>query len=345
MVETSSLKETVLAPIHEEEGARMGPFAGYRMPLTYAGTLAEHRAVREKAGIFDVSHMGQALIRNPSVDRVLSRPLTSIPVGTGRYTLILNADGGIVDDTFVYRLEESLWHIVVNASRKETDWKVLGEIEVLEDVAMIAIQGPRVVPLLGEMCARRRFVRETEVAGVNVRLLVRTGYTGEDGYEAIVEKERAAELWRVLRRKEMEPCGLAARDLLRIEAALPLYGADIDETTRPHEVGLEFAVREPDRKGFVARDILSNPPPRRFRRCGIVGSAGPIPRRGATILDAGGEDVGVVTSGTFSPVLQAPIALGRIASSKQPAGVVIRGRKYSVKEAPLPFYRRERNDG
>lgn len=338
-----TLKSTPFAELHRAAGAKMAPFAGYDMPVQYAGVLAEHAAVRHRIGIFDVSHMGHAIIENPAVSFHLSRPIEEIAMGKSCYLLILNAQGGIIDDCIVYRIGAHRWHIIANASRKEVDFDALEKIAPIirrPELAMIACQGPGVLPLLGELAPRRGFTPNREVLGVEVELTARTGYTGEDGYEFVLEGSLAPELWTRLIEKGAEPCGLAARDLLRIEAGLPLYGSDMDETTTPYETGLEFALH-PDRD-FIAHDSLTKRVTTR-RRAGLTMPKGAVPRHGYPVLDAAGAKVGEVTSGTFSPLLDKGLALAIVAADSKPAAIEIRGRACPAEEVSLPFYRRKKS--
>ncbi len=336
-----SLMTTPLTALHRARGARIVPFAGYEMPVQYEGILAEHRAVRTRAGIFDVGHMGHCRVTSPAISRFLSRPLEKIAVGKSCYALIMNEEGGIVDDCISYRLGESLWHIVLNASRKQVDVETLRDVEPRFDLAMIACQGPDVVPVLGELCPRRGFAAEIEVLGVPVELAARTGYTGEDGFELVVRPQNAEPLWKGLLERGFAPCGLGSRDLLRIEAALPLYGQEISETIDPFEAGLGFAV-DFDRGDFVGRAALERrkvAPTR--RRAGLNVKKGSVPRHDHEVVDASGRVVGVVTSGTYSPLLDQGIALALVDKESTPSAVRIRGVDCQAVEVELPFYRRQ----
>lgn len=334
----SPLAVTPLVASHKELGAKMAGFAGYEMPIQYAGVIAEHKSVRESAGMFDVSHMGHCIAEDVYISRHLSRPLEKIPVGRSQYALIMNEQGGIIDDCISYRLDDRRWHIILNASRKEIDIRTLDRVTPRPELAMIAVQGPRVVPLLGEICPRRSFAMDREILGVRVYLTARTGYTGEDGFEFVVDGSAALALWRGLLATGIAPCGLAARDLLRIEAGLPLYGSDITETTSPFETGLDFAV-DLDRD-FVASKALATPP--RRRRAGIALEKGALPRHDYAVLGSDERPIGVVTSGTFSPLLGYGIALALVERDAAPAYVEIRNKPCRAREVPLPFYRRRK---
>jgi len=336
------MKQTPLTDYSKRLGAKMAEFAGYDMPIQYEGILAEHKAVRESAGIFDVSHMGHARIFDPSVSRLLSRSLEKVPLGKGAYNLIMKEDGGIIDDAFVYRLGEREWHIVLNASRKEVDVEYLKNAKKLDGIAMLAVQGPKVIGMIGELAPRRGVAVDASVLGVKILLAVRTGYTGEDGFEMIVADASAEKLFERLIDAGMKPCGLGARDLLRLEAALPLYGLEISETIDPYEAGLGFAV-ELDRDDFIARSALirrKEAPTR--RRVGLTVAKGPVPRHEHEVLSAEGKIVGKVTSGSFSPILGKGIALALVEKNSKPEKIKIRETICNAAEVSLPFYRRKK---
>ncbi|MEK8024189.1 MAG: glycine cleavage system aminomethyltransferase GcvT [Candidatus Hydrogenedentota bacterium] len=334
------IKKTPLTDAHRALGAKMGPFAGYDMPIQYEGILAEHKAVRTKCGIFDVSHMGHCLTSDPGISRILSRPLDKISLGKSCYMLIMNPDGGIIDDCIAYRMKDDLWHIVLNASRKEIDVAALGNVTPRFELAMIALQGPEAISLAGELCPRRGFATNVNVLGVDVTLVARTGYTGEDGYEFVLPAESAGLLWKKLMDNGAAPCGLGVRDLLRIEAGLPLYGMDISEETDPYETGLAFAVDLDRPEGsFLAREALLRRKDGPRRRAGLKLPKGAVPRHDYPVADASGRTVGKVTSGTFSPLLDCGIALALVEKSSRPNAVRIRGTDCIAEEVALPFYR------
>ena len=339
----TTLKRTPLFDLHRAAGGRLVPFAGYEMPVQYAGILAERQAVREAAGIFDVSHMGQAHLHSTSSFRKLSRSPEKAEIGAALYALIMRPDGGIVDDCIFYRHDDRFWTVVLNASRQEIDLEILSDATPLPTRAMIALQGPKAVAMIGEICPRRRFVADLEVLGVRIAVACRTGYTGEDGYEFMLEAEEAPRLWRKLIELGAAPCGLGARDLLRLEAGLPLYGHEMDETTNPWETGLGFAVDLEREDDFEARSALTQLKDSPRRRAGLKVVKGAIPRTDCPVVDAGGREIGIVTSGAFSPILDSGIALARIERSAAPAAVRIRGTDCHAEEVPLPFYRRRRS--
>jgi aminomethyltransferase len=339
---TETVKTTPLTASHKRLGAKMAPFAGYEMPIQYAGIIAEHKAVREDAGIFDVSHMGHARITDRSVARFLSRPLERASIGKSSYALIMTPEGGIVDDCIYYGLQDGSWHIVLNASRKEVDIETLKSVTPLPNLSMIALQGPKALAIAGEICPRRGCVENATVLGVEVELTARTGYTGEDGYEFMLDASKAETLWTRLMEKGAKPCGLGARDVLRIEAGLPLYGSDIDTTTDPYETGLAFAVDFEGREDFIAADALRRRKDGARRRVGLTVSKGAVPRHEYPVVDATGRAIGVVTSGTYSPLLEKGLALALVEKNAHPAAIRIRGADCHAEEVPLPFYRRRR---
>lgn len=335
------MKKTPLYNLHRRLNAKMADFAGYEMPIQYEGIFAEHKAVREKCGVFDVSHMGHAAIRKPEISRLLSRSLLNIKIGKGAYTLILKENGGIIDDTFIYRFSENYWHIVLNASRKEVDVDYLSDVEPIPELAMLAVQGPEVISMLGELCQKRSIAENIEVLGIKIIFAARTGYTGEDGYELILPVESAETFMERLIDEGVKPCGLGARDLLRLEAALPLYGHEITEEINPYEAGLGFAV-ELDRDFIARKALVELQNNLKRKRTGLLTPKGPVPRQNFDVLNDEEKSIGIVTSGSFSPLLDKGIALALIDINSKPASIKIRNSKISVEETDLPFYRRKR---
>ena len=361
------LRTTVLHDDHVYLGARMVPFAGYDMPVQYAGVLAEARAVRTAAGIFDVSHMGRFAVDGPDARALLDWVHTAdvgeaMPVGRARYGLLCNQSGGIIDDAIVYRLGEERFMIVANAANagRVFAWLERWGSERFPDatltdrtaeIAMIALQGPDATSIAGQVAgfdpeAVRPFnVVETDVMGAPA-LIARTGYTGEDGVEIMPASGSASALWRALMDAGAAACGLGARDTLRLEAALLLHGSDMDESVNPVEAGLGRFVRlERDFCGADAvRAAAENGTPRAlagFR----TAERGPAPRAHHRILIEGAE-VGEVTSGSYSPYLDTNIGLGYLPREAvepgTPISVDVRGRLIPAQITPLPFYKRSR---
>jgi aminomethyltransferase len=342
----------------------MVPFAGWSMPLQFAGILEEHQAVRHHVGLFDVSHMGRLHVGGADAAELVSRAGTydarRLEPGQGHYSLLCQEDGGILDDFYAYRLAADRFLIVgnsVNADRDRERFQGLLEPQAdatLEDqqesTVMLALQGPRAVETLARQIgagatqglARRRC---TETQWQAEMLFVsRTGYTGEDGFELVASVEPGKALWERLVAGGVQPCGLGARDTLRLEAALALYGNDIDTTTNPWEAGLDWAVTLDDGAEFVGRAALEATRTRVERHLVCLMALGPgIMRSGCDILQ-GGEQVGRVTSGGYSPTLEASIAMGYVRSSLAAEGtnveVEVRGKRLLARVVPRPFYRR-----
>lgn len=338
---SGALARTPLHALHAELGARFTPFAGYEMPVQYAeGLRAEHLWTRSHAGLFDVSHMGQLRVRGPELTRALEGALpvdfSGWPVGLQKYSLLLNDRGGIEDDLMIARLEDEI-AIVVNAACKEKDLALLRsrcpglEFEVL-DCALLALQGPRAKEAIEVRSLRFQEGGTFSIAGIDC-FVTRSGYTGEDGFEISVPAHAAERLARMLlAHPAVKPVGLGARDTLRLEAGLPLYGQDMDADTTPQEAGLAWAI-PPSRRAAL---LTGTPPTRRLG--GFVG-LGRVPiRHGAAIVDPAGTQVGVVTSGTVSPSLGRPIGLAYVMQDAgEPLAAVVRGERHEIARAKLPF--------
>jgi glycine cleavage system T protein (aminomethyltransferase) len=352
----------------------MVSFAGWEMPIQYAGLTREHQAVRTAVGLFDVSHMGRLELRGAGAvalaDRLITNDLARIGVGQAVYTCACNREGGILDDLIVYKLEPAQVLVVCNASNRAkivahtasevAAARAAGTDCELEDIsartALIAVQGPKALALLTalgtELDVARELpsfhVRPTRVAGIDC-LVARTGYTGEDGVEVVCPAERAVELWRRLldsgRTLGVEPVGLAARDTLRLEARLALYGNEIDESTQPFEAGLGWVVKL-GKADFIGKAALvrahAEPPKRKLVGFEMVGRG--IARHGYPLLDAAGAVIGVCTSGSPSPTLGQSIGLGYVPPAlSEPGsrlGVDCRGRAIDAHVVKTPFYKR-----
>lgn len=345
---------------HRARGGRMVPFAGYHMPVQYEGIMAEHLWVRHHAGLFDVSHMGQLLIHGPNVDTALE---TLMPGDfraqkdmRPKYSLLLAGDGGIIDDLMATRRGDD-FYVVVNGATKHGDIEVMRQalpreivVDYMKDQALLALQGPEAVAALDAIIpgvAELSFMEGRAFAFDGQPLwLSRSGYTGEDGFEISVPAAAAATLADgILADERVRPIGLGARDSLRLEAGLPLYGHDIDRTTTPVMAGLTFAINKRRRAegGFPgAARILSEleDGPVQSRVGLLVEGRQPV-REGALILDGEGNEVGRVTSGGFSPSLQRPIAMGYVATALAADGTALkleqRGKLFSATVTPMPF--------
>lgn len=359
-----ALRRTALFAQHQQAGARFAPFAGWEMPIQYAGILAEHEAVRTGVGVFDVSHMGRVRIDGPDagarIRSVTTFDVASMQPGEAHYSLYCNTHGGIDDDIFVYRINADRWLIVHNAANAEPDFTRVAAaapaaIDVTAATVMLAVQGPRAMRLAAALFGARidalapRTCVEVEWHGTTV-LLARTGYTGEDGVECILDASAGAALWDALLAGGAVPCGLGARDTLRLEAALPLHGSDIDATTTPYEARLGWAVTLGDGRPFTGRDALESlaaaEPARRLSAIRLLEHAG-VPRHGYPVLDPahpGIAPVAALTSGAFSPTLRGGIAMAYLPPGLQapgtPLAIEIRGRTVPAETVRRPFYRR-----
>ncbi len=364
----STLRRTPLHAAHAGLGARMVPFGGWDMPVQYQGILAEAQAVRTHAGLFDVSHMGRIAIEGPSAGALLNWVHTAdigpeMPVGRARYGLLCNREGGIIDDGIAYRLGEQRFLLVANAANTPEVLKWLEHwrdqrfprasvVDETERVSMLALQGPGAGGIMAQAFAFDiRDVRpfrcaETVLQGRAV-LIARTGYTGEDGVELMPPAADAAWLWGLLVQGRASPCGLGARDVLRLEAALPLHGSDISPATNPVEAGLERFVAW-EKESFCGAEALgrirSDGAPRRLAGFRAL-AKGALPRAHSPIR-ADGETIGEVTSGGYSPTLDMNIGLGYVPARLSVPGirlsVDVRGRAIEVETVPLPFYSRPR---
>ena len=359
--QTGDLRQTPLHALHVALGAKMVPFAGYDMPVQYpAGIIAEHLHTRAKAGLFDVSHMGQVTLHGvdaAALETLVPGDIAGLGEGRMRYTLLLNDDGGIIDDLMAIRFAGGL-RLVVNAATKEGDVAHLraglgagAGVELLDDRALLALQGPLAAAVLtriaGPGVATMPFLSCTLIERPSMTLFVtRSGYTGEDGFEISVAADRAVELAELLLAEpEVMPIGLGARDTLRLEAGLCLYGHDIDETTTPISAGLAWTIAKRRREGGgfpaagrILRELAEGPP---RRRIGIRPDGRAPTREGSAIVDPDGNLIGEVTSGGFGPSLNAPIAMGYVARSYSDPGtalaVVVRDVARPARVATMPF--------
>jgi aminomethyltransferase len=345
---------------HRTRGARMVPFAGYNMPIQYEGIIAEHRWTRQSAGLFDVSHMGQLILAGSGAEKALESLLPAdlaiLKDGRLRYSLLLAEDAGIIDDLMVTRRGDH-FYLVVNGATKHGDIEhiesKLGPTAVLDHMreqALLALQGPKAADALSRLAPG---VEElTFMTGGSFQLsggacwISRSGYTGEDGFEISVPANRVAQVADLLAaQEEVKPIGLGARDSLRLEAGLPLYGHDLDTATTPVEADLAFAISKRRRAqgGFpgwhrIAKELEEGPV---RKRVGLrVEGRQPV-REGATVIGGEGNEVGKVTSGGFSPTLEAPIAMAYVPAAMAVEGAAIRlaarGKIFEARVAPMPF--------
>ncbi|KUN64527.1 glycine cleavage system protein T [Streptomyces canus] len=371
-------RRTALDALHRSLGATMTDFAGWDMPLRYGSERDEHNAVRTKAGLFDLSHMGEITVTGPQAAELLNFALVgniaSVGVGRARYTMICQADGGILDDLIVYRLADteaasSQYLVVANASNAQVVLDALTEraagfdAEVRDDrdaYALIAVQGPQAPGILASLTdadldgLKYYAGLPGTVAGVPA-LIARTGYTGEDGFELFVKPEHAVELWQALTKAGegvgLVPCGLSCRDTLRLEAGMPLYGHELSTSLTPFDAGLGRVVKFEKEGDFVGRAALreaaenaNHEPPRVL--VGLIAEGRRVPRAGYAVV-AGGEVIGEVTSGAPSPTLGKPIAMAYVDPAHATpgtagVGVDIRGSHEPYEVVALPFYKRQK---
>jgi aminomethyltransferase len=367
VTEESPIRETPLAATHRALGARMVEFGGWLMPLQYTGILEEHRAVRSRAGLFDLSHMGELFVEGPQAAAALGYALVTDPgslkFGRAHYSMICLPEGGIMDDLIVYRLAEERFMVVANAGNAAVVSDALAERIagfdcVLDDrsaaTALVAVQGPLSRSILAphtdvDLAALRYYaIAEGSVAGVPA-LVARTGYTGEDGFEVFVDGSAAGRIWDVLldegKPAGLVPVGLGARDTLRLEAGMPLYGNELGRDGTPFEAGLGRVVKFEKPGDFVGRAALEKAaaegPHRRL--VGLVLQGRGIARHGYEVV-AGDRRTGVVTSGTMSPTLGEAIAMAYVAPGDAAAAtilaVVVRDQPIPAQVVALPFYKR-----
>lgn len=357
----TTLKRTPLFDIIAPTG-KMVDFAGFEMPVLFSSIKEEHTAVRERVGMFDVSHMGELFVSGSDalafLQQTLSNDISKIAIGQAQYNVLCQEDGGTVDDLLVYRLDEQDYLLVVNASNIEKDEAHLrqyltGDV-VLENQSeaygQIAVQGPKAVEVLQELTALElediKFFRfaQGELAGVEM-LVSRSGYTGEDGFELYMPSADASAVWNALLEADVVPCGLGARDTLRFEACLPLYGHELSATISPIEAGMGFAVK-PQVKSFVGSEVLlkqKEDGPRR-QLIGLELTDKGIARQDAPVL-VNGETVGFVTTGTLPPTIGKAIALALVPTeyaTEETFEIEVRGKKLAAKRIDTPFYRRSK---
>ncbi len=371
------LRRTALEAVHESLGATFTDFAGWRMPVRYDSDLAEHRAVRESAGLFDLSHMGEIHLRGPqagdALDHALAGKLSAVSVGRAKYSLLLTEQGGVIDDLIVYRLAEDHFLVVANASNAAVDAEEIRaraagfdvEVDDASDrTSLIAVQGPESEQILLDLLAAEdsgveglsaedltsmRYYRFAEGTWRGGDLLVaRTGYTGEDGFELYVENSAAAELWERLTAvggDRLVPCGLACRDTLRLEAGMPLYGNELGRDLLPAQAGMGRVVALASKGDFVGRAATEAADTEGLPvLVGLAAEGRRAARAGSAVRDVEGNEIGTITSGALSPTLGHPIALAYLDPAHREVGtalvVNVRGKDLPVRVVETPFYRR-----
>lgn len=362
----SKLKRTALYTNHLDLNAKIVDFGGWEMPVQYSGIVKEHLAVREQAGIFDVSHMGEFEVTGPNalsfLEKITANDPTKLGIGRGQYSLFLNEQGGAIDDIIVYRTGKSTYLLVVNASNIEKDWLHVSQIakdfdnlilkNKSQDYALIALQGPFAEKCLSNYVDRDLSeiglfrIRQASFNNLSVRI-ARTGYTGEgkNGFEIFVAPEDAPLLWDTLvANNDVIPCGLGARDTLRIEASLPLYGHELDDATSPIEAGLDIFVSQSNNYigASVIQEQRTQGTPKVLTMVEMIDRG--IPRQDYTLTTVSGENIGKITSGTTAPWIQKNIAMAYVSPQHAIIGtevlVQVRNRELKAKIVPRPFFKR-----
>lgn len=359
------MKDTALTEVHIALGAKMVPFAGYNMPVQYNGINIEHETVRKAVGVFDVSHMGEFILKGPDaldlIQRVTSNDASKLYDGKIQYSCLPNETGGIVDDLLVYRIDDKSYMLVVNASNIEKDWNWISKYNtkgvemhnISDKTSLLAVQGPKAIqalqPLTDMDLASMEYYtfKKGRFAGIGNVLVSATGYTGAGGFEIYFENEHANHIWKEIFRSGepfgIKPIGLGARDTLRLEMGFCLYGNDIDDHTSPIEAGLGWITKF-TKKFTNSEELLKQKEQGVSRKLvGFEMTERGIPRHGYELVDASGNKVGVVTSGTQSPSLQKAIGMGYVSMPFTAEGselyVLIRDNKVKAKVVKLPFYK------
>ena len=358
-------KKTPLYETHVAEGGKIVPFAGYLLPVQYgSGVNAEHMAVRTKCGLFDVSHMGEITFSGPTalatLNHILTNDFTNMNDGRVRYSVMCYPDGGCVDDVVVYRFGQDSYYVVVNAANKDKDFAWMSEHalegtevkDISDGICQLALQGPKAPEIIAKLLPQESIpqkyytsVRDVDLGGMQC-MISRTGYTGELGYEIYAAAENAPAIWKLLRDAGEEegliPCGLGARDTLRMEAAMPLYGHEMNESITPLEADLGFAVKL-GKDEFIGKDALVEAGDPKRIRVGLEVTGRGIIREEQDVF-IGDEKIGVTTSGTKCPYVNKAIGMALVDSSKSAVDteveVDVRGRRVAAKIVPLPFYKR-----
>jgi aminomethyltransferase len=351
---------TPLYSWHVAHQARLVPFAGWDMPVQYAGIVAEHTAVRTAAGLFDISHMARVSFGGPDalalLEKVFTNSVATMKDGQVRYGLVCNEAGGIRDDILVYRWADG-YSAVINASNREKILAWLNQhaagltVSIQDqtfDTTMVALQGPKAVEFISGLFAddvtqlKYYFAQPTRYRNTSC-IVSRTGYTGEDGFEVIVPNARGQSLWDDLLARGAVPCGLGARDTLRLEAAMPLYGHELTEDITPLQAGLAWAVKL-DKGDFIGRAALRTPDPSKPVRVGLEIEGKRAARDGSAILNPDGQPIGTVTSGSYCPWLEKSLAMGYVPPAWAAIGtrlqLDVRGTALAADVVPLPFYKR-----
>ncbi len=359
--------KTALYEKHLEHQGKMVDFAGYQLPIQYpTGVIEEHKAVRERCGLFDVSHMGEIIVSGKQalvyLNQLLSNDFSTLVDGQARYSLMLNDEGGIVDDLIVYKIKEEHYFIVVNAANRSKDYawmqtKIIDEVkldDISDKVAQLAIQGPLAKTILLKVCEEEMLPIKYYSANFNGNIklmpcvISKTGYTGEDGYELYCDHKDAQALWDLLidagQQVGLIPCGLAARDTLRLEAAMPLYGHEMSDSITPLEAKLSSFVKM-DKEEFVGKNALIEKGEPKKIRVGLKVLGRGILRENMPLYYEG-KEVGTITSGTHAPYLGYPVAMAYVAVAQSTINSVVyadvRGRRVEAEVVALPFYKKKK---
>lgn len=365
----TALKQTPLFEVYEKSGGKVIDFGGWALPVQFSSILEEHATVRTEAGLFDVSHMGEVLVEGKDaesyINYLVTNDVTTLNINQAQYTAMCYPDGGTVDDLLVYKLEDEKYLLVINAANIEKDYNwmkqhVKGEVaiqNISNDVAQLAIQGPKAEAILQKLAdidlseiGSFEFAQHVNLSGITNVLVSRTGYTGEDGFELYFAADQAVALWEKLleagHEDGLKPCGLGARDTLRLEARLALYGQDISSEISPLEAGIGFVVKTKKENDFIAKDVLTAQREQGVKRklVGIEILGRGIPRHGYKVFSEAGEEIGFVTSGTQSPTLKKSIGLALISTEHAGVGtplkVEIRNKQIEAVVVKAPFYKR-----
>lgn len=365
----TALKRTPLFETYKKYGAKVIDFGGWELPVQFSSILEEHEAVRKEAGLFDVSHMGEVLVEGKDAESyinfLVTNDVTKISTHQAQYTAMCYPDGGTVDDLLVYKLAEEKYLLVINASNidKDFEWMkqhVKGDVtlqNISNETAQLAIQGPKAEGILQKLTETNlseigsfKFAQHVNISGISDVIVSRTGYTGEDGFELYLAADQAEELWEKLLEAGsgdgLKPCGLGARDTLRLEARLALYGQELLSDISPLEAGIGFAVKTNKENDFIGKEALLEQKQAGLKRklVGIEVTGRGIPRHGYKIVSESGEGIGVVTSGTQSPSLKKSIGLALIAAEYSEVGtqlkVEIRNKQIDAVVIKTPFYKK-----
>lgn len=364
-----TLKRTTLFETYKRYGAKVIDFGGWELPVQFSSILEEHEAVRNEAGLFDVSHMGEVLVEGKEAERyinyLVTNDVTKLSINQAQYTAMCYPDGGTVDDLLVYKLANEKYLLVINAANIEKDYEwmkqhVRGEVtlqNISNAIAQLAIQGPKAESILQRLTETDlseidffNFVQNVNLGGVTEVLVSRTGYTGEDGFELYVEADKASTLWEKIletgKEDGLKPCGLGARDTLRFEARLALYGQELTNKISPLEAGISFAVKTNKESDFIGKKALTKQKEEGLKRrlVGIEVTGRGIPRHGYKVLSEDQEEIGFITSGTHSPSLKKSLGLALVSAEHAEVGtklkVEIRNKKIDAVVVKTPFHKK-----